>query len=112
MLLEIIAKTKQPLSQLISQLPTYFSEKRKVECPDDKKATVAENIIKDTTEYEVDTTDGVKVITSDGWVIIRPSGTEPIYRCFSEAKTPEKATELADWGMNLIKKYFFSRKRL
>ena len=105
MLLEIIAKTKQPLSQLISQLPTYFSEKRKVECPDDKKATVAENIIKDTTEYEVDTTDGVKVITSDGWVIIRPSGTEPIYRCFSEAKTPEKATELADWGMNLIKKY-------
>ena len=70
-----------------------------------KKATVAENIIKDTTEYEVDTTDGVKVITSDGWVIIRPSGTEPIYRCFSEAKTPEKATELADWGMNLIKKY-------
>lgn len=105
MLLEIIAKTKQPLSQLISQLPTYFSEKRKVECPDDKKATVAENIIKDTTEYEVDTTDGVKVITSEGWVIIRPSGTEPIYRCFSEAKTPEKATELADWGMNLIKKY-------
>jgi phosphomannomutase/phosphoglucomutase len=50
----------------------------------------------------VDTTDGVKVITDEGWVIIRPSGTEPIYRCFSEAKTPEKAAELADWGMNLI----------
>lgn len=105
MLLEIIAKSKKPLSELISQLPTYFSEKRKVECPDDKKTEVAQGIINDTTEYEVDTTDGVKVITDDGWVIIRPSGTEPIYRCFSEAKTSEKAAQLADWGMNLIKKY-------
>ena len=105
MLLEIIAKSKKPLSELISKLPTYFSEKRKVECPDDKKSTVAQGIINDTTEYKVDTTDGVKVITDDGWVIIRPSGTEPIYRCFSEAKTSEKAAQLADWGMNLIKKY-------
>lgn len=105
MLLEILAKTKKPLSELISELPTYFSEKRKVQCPDDKKSIVAEGILKDTTDYEVDTTDGVKVITDDGWVIIRPSGTEPIYRCFSEAKTPEKAAELADWGMSLIEKY-------
>ncbi|MDE4078217.1 phosphoglucosamine mutase [Candidatus Methanosphaera massiliense] len=105
MLLEILAKTKKPLSELISELPTYFSEKRKVQCPDDKKSIVAEGILKDTTDYEVDTTDGVKVITDEGWVIIRPSGTEPIYRCFSEAKTPEKAAELADWGMSLIEKY-------
>ncbi|OED30259.1 phosphoglucosamine mutase [Methanosphaera sp. WGK6] len=105
MLLEILATSKKPLSKLIDELPTYFSEKRKVECPDDKKTVVAEGIINDTTEYEVDTTDGVKVITDDGWVIIRPSGTEPIYRCFSEAKTPEKAAELADWGMTLIEKY-------
>ncbi len=105
MLLEILATSKKTLSELISELPTYYSEKRKVECPDDKKQLVAEGIINDTTEYEVDTTDGVKVITEDGWVIIRPSGTEPIYRCFSEAKTPEKAAELADWGMTLIEKY-------
>jgi phosphomannomutase/phosphoglucomutase len=102
MLLEILATCDKPLSQLIEDLPTYYSEKRKIECPDDKKQAVADGILKDTTEYEVDTTDGVKVITDEGWVIIRPSGTEPIYRCFSEAKTPEKAAELADWGMNLI----------
>lgn len=105
MLLEILATSKKALSELIDELPTYYSEKRKVECPDDKKQLVAEGIINDTTEYEVDTTDGVKVITDEGWVIIRPSGTEPIYRCFSEAKTPEKAAELADWGMTLIEKH-------
>ena len=105
MLLEILATNKKTLSELIEELPTYYSEKRKVECPDDKKQIVAEKIIADTTEYEVDTTDGVKVITDEGWVIIRPSGTEPIYRCFSEAKTPEKAEELANWGMQLIQKH-------
>ena len=105
MILEIVAKTGKPLSQLIDELPTYYSEKRKVECADDKKAYVAEKILEETTDYEVDTTDGVKIINDKGWVIIRPSGTEPIYRCFSEAKTPEDAEELVEWGMNLINKY-------
>ncbi len=105
MILEILAKSKKPLSELIDELPTYYSQKRKVECPDDKKQSVAEGVISETTDFEVDTTDGVKVIKPDGWVIIRPSGTEPLYRCFSEAKTPEEANKLADWGMDLIMKY-------
>lgn len=105
MILEILAKSKKSLSELIAELPTYYSEKLKVECPDNKKAYVAEEILKDTKDYEVDTTDGVKIINDDGWVIIRPSGTEPIYRCFSEAKTPDKAKKLVEWGMSLIQKH-------
>lgn len=105
MILEILAKTKKPLSELIDELPTYYSEKMKVECPDDKKQYVADKILEDTTEYEVDTTDGVKIIDGDSWIIIRPSGTEPIYRCFSEATTPQKAQELVEWGIGLINKH-------
>lgn len=105
MILEILAKTKKPLSELIDELPTYYSEKMKVECPDDKKQYVADKILENTTDYEVDTTDGVKIIDGDSWIIIRPSGTEPIYRCFSEATTPEKAQELVEWGIGLINKH-------
>lgn len=105
MILEILAKTKKPLSELIGELPTYYSEKMKVECPDDKKQFVADKILEETTDFEVDTTDGVKIIDGNNWIIIRPSGTEPIYRCFSEATTQEKAQELVEWGMNLINKY-------
>ncbi|WP_308575441.1 phosphoglucosamine mutase [uncultured Methanosphaera sp.] len=105
MILEILAKTKKPLSELIDELPTYYSEKMKVECPDDKKQYVADKILEDTTDYEVDTIDGVKIIDGDSWIIIRPSGTEPIYRCFSEATTPEKAQELVEWGIGLINKH-------
>ena len=48
-----------------------------------------EKIVDLTCDYEVDTKDGVKIFTEEGWVIIRPSGTEPIFRCFSEAKNEE-----------------------
>ena len=106
-ILEIIAKEKKTLSELVSELPVYYSEKMKCECEDDKKTEVMEKIAKEVANlgYELDTTDGVKIFKDGGWAIIRPSGTEPIFRCFSESDTQEKATEMAKWGMSLIEKF-------
>ncbi|NYB27029.1 MAG: phosphoglucosamine mutase [Methanobacteriaceae archaeon] len=101
-IVEIMAKEKKPLSKLIDELPSYRSEKRKVECPDELKGEVMEKIAEVTCEFEVDTTDGVKILTEEGWVIIRPSGTEPIFRCFAEAKTEEDAKKMAEWGIKLV----------
>ena len=61
--------------------------------------------IKETTNYKIDTTDGVKILKEDGWIIIRPSGTEPIFRCFAESDSQKKSTEMTEWGISLIKKY-------
>lgn len=42
--------------------------------------------------------DGTKLyFDRDAWVLLRFSGTEPVLRIFSEAETPERARELADW---------------
>ncbi|MBO6122980.1 MAG: phosphoglucosamine mutase [Methanobrevibacter sp.] len=107
-ILEIVAKEGKPLSELVDELPVYYASKMKIECPDDEKEFVMESIaneIKETTDFELDLTDGVKILKDDGWVIIRPSGTEPIFRCFSESDSQPKADEMTDWGMSLIKKY-------
>ena len=56
-------------------------------------------------DFDLDLTDGVKILKEDGWVIIRPSGTEPIFRCFSESDSQEKADEMTEWGLGLIEKY-------
>ena len=104
-IIEIIAKTGKPLSMLIEELPIYYSEKMKIECPDELKQEVMQKIAEETREFEVDTTDGVKIFKEEGWVIIRPSGTEPIFRCFAEAKTKEDAKNMAEWGISLISKY-------
>jgi len=104
-IVEIIAKTGHPLSELINKLPVYYSEKMKIECPDELKQEIMQKIAYETREFEVDTTDGVKIIKENGWIIIRPSGTEPIFRCFAEAKTPQEAKEMAEWGISLVSKY-------
>ena len=107
-ILEIVAKEKKPLSELVAELPVYYASKTKIECPDDEKefvmASIAEEI-QTTTDFKLDRTDGVKILKEDGWVIIRPSGTEPIFRCFSESDSQTKADEMTEWGLGLIKKY-------
>ena len=107
-ILEIVAKEKKPLSELVGELPVYYASKTKIECPDDEKEFVMTSIakeIQETTDFELDLTDGVKILKEDGWVIIRPSGTEPIFRCFAESDSQDKADEMTDWGLSLIKKY-------
>ena len=107
-ILETIAKEKKSLSELVSELPVYYSSKMKIECSDDQKQDVMTSIadeIKTTTDFELDLTDGVKILKEDGWVIIRPSGTEPIFRCFAESDSQQKADEMTEWGIGLIKKY-------
>ena len=107
-ILEIIAKEKKSLSELVSELPVYYAKKMKIECPDDEKEFVMSSIaeeIQETTDFKLDLTDGVKILKDDGWVIIRPSGTEPIFRCFAESDSQKKADEMTEWGIGLIKKY-------
>ncbi|WP_405305867.1 phosphoglucosamine mutase [Methanobrevibacter sp.] len=107
-ILEIVAKEKKPLSELVAELPVYYASKTKVACPDDEKEFVMSSIaeeIQTTTDFELDLTDGVKILKEDGWVIIRPSGTEPIFRCFAESDSQEKADEMTEWGLGLIEKY-------
>lgn len=49
--------------------------------------------------------DGVKLICEDeSWLMLRPSGTEPLVRAYSEAKSLKKAKELIKVGEGLLKK--------
>ena len=44
---------------------------------------------------ETDTTDGYKYIFNENeWLMIRPSGTEPVLRCYAESTTLNKAKEI------------------
>lgn len=48
---------------------------------------------------EVSTTDGVKYLLDDGsWLLIRPSGTEPVLRVYAEGRAPEMVQALLSFG--------------
>ncbi len=45
---------------------------------------------------EVRTLDGFKHMLADGWLMVRPSGTEPVLRIYSEAESAERAERLIE----------------
>jgi len=85
------------LDSLLSGLPRYFLHKTGVKCPDELKSRVMERVEELLEEEEgvvdVLTVDGVKMFYEDGWVLVRPSGTEPLIRIFGEARDEEVAVE-------------------
>ncbi|MDK2824838.1 MAG: phosphomannomutase / phosphoglucomutase [Methanolobus sp.] len=101
--LEIIANG-QKISELAQSVPEYCNSKTKIRIKD--STATMEKVKKEVLagDNEVDTTDGVKVWYDDGWVLIRPSGTEPIIRIFAESKTEERADALMNEGVELVNK--------
>jgi phosphomannomutase/phosphoglucomutase len=105
LILNIMAETGEKLSKLIAQQPQYFLEKGKVECPDEKKEKVLQKLIEQVKGENVSTIDGVKIWFEDkSAILVRPSGTEPVYRLYAEAKNQEKALKLVeDYSLKLRK---------
>ncbi|MHC1576156.1 MAG: phosphoglucosamine mutase [Methanosarcinaceae archaeon] len=99
--LEIIA-TGRKLSDIAESVPVYFNAKTKIRC-NDLDATM-ERVRAQVADYDqhVDTTDGVKIWHKDGWLLIRPSGTESIIRIFAESNTEDRAEELMNSGLQLV----------
>ncbi len=50
---------------------------------------------------EVSTLDGVKYIMDGAWLLIRPSGTEPVLRIYAEARDKETVQALLEEGKRL-----------
>ena len=106
LILDIMAKTGKKLSELIAEQPQYFIEKGKVECSEDNKEKVHRKLLEQVKGANVSTIDGVKIWFEDkSAILVRPSGTEPTYRLYAEAKTQEKA-------LKLIKDYSITLKKI
>jgi phosphomannomutase/phosphoglucomutase len=101
---EMIALEGKTLSEIVSELPTYFNTKVKVPVPQEKKDSLLKKLLDLTKDMNRITLDGVKIIHDEGWFLIRPSGTEPIYRCFAEGASQETADRLSEEGVKLIER--------
>ncbi len=48
---------------------------------------------------QVSSLDGVKyILADDSWLLIRPSGTEPVLRVYAEGRSPEMVQALLKYG--------------
>jgi phosphomannomutase/phosphoglucomutase len=103
LLVDIMVKEGKSLSELVQELPVYYTTKRKMKIPAEKMEILMTTLLDVTKDQNRITIDGIKIIRDTGWILIRPSGTEPIYRCFAEGPTQEQSDMLCDEGMLLIK---------
>jgi len=105
LILNIMAETGEKLSELVAEQPQYFIEKGKIDCPDDKKEILLQKLYEQVKGENISTIDGVKIWFSDNsGILIRPSGTEPVFRLYAEAKNEEKALKLVEDYSSSLKK--------
>ena len=93
LMLDLLAFTDNTLSDQISKLPPSFTTKDKIQCSSQDAKQIISSL---KTEFpESDLSDGIKIIIdSKNWVMIRPSGTEPIIRIYAESESQEKLEAL------------------
>jgi phosphomannomutase/phosphoglucomutase len=104
--LDLLARRGVGLAEAVDPLPFYQLVKEKIACPVEMREAVLEQLTQDSRAAGESplTLDGVKITLSDGWILLRPSGTEPLIRIFAEAKESGRAKELAAMGMERVRK--------
>lgn len=105
--LALLARTgeKRSLSSIISELPSYAIEKRKVDLKskDDARPAV-EKLARAYSGERLDRQDGIRIDFDSrrAWLHVRASNTEPIMRLIAEAPTAEAARTLLDEAARVI----------
>ncbi|MEM1619895.1 MAG: phosphoglucosamine mutase [Fervidicoccaceae archaeon] len=94
LVLELLATERATLSELYGELPRAHALKTKYPMDRVKAMEVVREISAKFSEHRQVMIDGVKVFFSDGWLLARPSGTEPVLRIMVEATTRERAHEI------------------
>lgn len=94
-MLECIAKNG-PLSQQINTLNRYHDIKISIPCPDDMKMKLLDHFVDGAGDRRVESVDGLKIYFDDGWVLLRPSTTEELFRLYSESRDESVARSRMD----------------
>lgn len=104
-MVEVLSKTDKKLNELVENVNKYYStEEIKIHSPNDIKDRVIEDIKKYciNMRFNIDLTDGVKIIRPDSWALIRVSNTGPNITVRFEADTEDKLFLIKREFTNLV----------
>jgi len=104
LMLECLASRGMALSRAISfSVSRFFQSKTKLEV-DWTKVDAVMKAVEKQAKGKIERTDGLKIWTDEhSWVLVRPSGTEPIVRIFAESRSQEKVDDLVKKFSKVVK---------
>lgn len=92
-------------SELKKTLPEYHIVKRKFEIHGKDGNAILANLKKEFSNYQINDEDGLRIDTDEYWINFRKSNTEPIIRITCEAKSENKANEIIESYLDVVKRY-------
>ena len=106
LILEHMAESEQPISELVARLPRLEMIKHNVAVEPNRIYSLLQRVYDDLERenIEYDQTDGIKISWPDGWLHIRVSNTESLIRIIAEAERAPRAHELLDWARDRLGK--------
>ena len=94
---------RRQLDELFGRVGSYYPVRVNLHLDPDRHARALKRISRKPSKFDgrkvrgVDRTDGLKLILdNNAWVLMRPSGTEPVVRCYCESSSPEQTAALAE----------------
>jgi len=102
--LQLMAETGEKISQLVSEIDSYYMTKDKFTADKSQAKQILELSRKAFSEAIIDDTDGCRFDFENGWVHLRTSNTEPVMRIIVEAKEKNAAQKYIDDVMNIQRK--------
>ena len=109
----VLSKQNKKLSEIIDMIKTYPFERVNLECSDEKKFIIINNLTqKFRRKYKnVTTMDGVRVDFPEGWVLIRASNTTPLIRLSVEAEDEKTLKTLKKKFSSTLKEEIMKSKK-
>jgi mannose-1-phosphate guanylyltransferase / phosphomannomutase len=96
-LLGLVARTRLTLSQIDARIPRAHLLRRSMPTPWAAKGSVMRTVVEAADGREMDTTDGVRVIESNGdWVLVLPDPADAVTHLWAEGPDADSAQALLD----------------
>jgi phosphomannomutase len=113
LLLEMMACRNKPIGDIVAKMEKMFGRYYYLRADLKLKSgqrmkdvnKIRPNKLLDSKVVEINDSDGIKLVCQDeSWLMLRPSGTEPLMRIYAEAKSWEQSSRLLELGKALVLK--------
>jgi mannose-1-phosphate guanylyltransferase/phosphomannomutase len=94
-LIEMLNLTGSSLSNVVAEVPEFQVAYEQVACPWEAKGRVMRQISEEQSDgSHFELLDGIKIFTSQGWVLLLPDAVEPLFHVYAESDREAHSAEM------------------